>query len=499
MRNHILCLTIAALVCAGCASTGGFELFGTPLYSPTIKSRAITAENPRGEVGQGGQELGGRKGRPCLSNLEKGQVYTFAEIEGPGVIRHMWITTPRREPRMLRNLILRFYWDDQAHPSVEAPLSDFFGLCHGRAEHYESAFVTVAEGKGFNSYFVMPFAKKAKLTIANESDLDAGMFFYHVDYTLGDRVSAATPYFHAQFRRVPNTTMYEDYVILDGVKGKGRYLGACIGIVDRFAGYRVWWGEGEVKMYIDGDTEYPTICGTGSEDYAGSAWGLGQYAGRELGAPCIEDRHISFYRFHGHDPVYFNEDIKVTIQQIGNDGRFEPASEDGRLGKFVKSGEYKKDHRGGNFERIDDVCSTAYWYQTLPTQPFPPFPDKALRSLDLFAIPPGGIKGTVVDADGKPVADTEMGCRALMADGKMSTEIMGWSSARTDAAGLLVMEEALPKGVHPKVFIGYMKDRQIHVAVIENVTIVAGEIADLGTIRLKPMSFEEMRKLRESE
>jgi hypothetical protein len=192
-------------------------------------------------------------------------------------------------------------------------------------------------------------------------------------------VTEETPRFHAQFRRVLDTTMAEDYVILDGVRGRGRYLGVNFGLVDRFAG-KAWWGEGEVKMYIDGDDPYPTICGTGSEDYAGSGWGLGQFQAQYMGAPLIQDRYVSFYRFHVPDPVYFSQDIKVTIQQLGNDGQGDPASVDGPLGDQVRRGEYRKDHPGGNFERVDDVCSTAYWYQTLPTQPFPPFPDRELRS-----------------------------------------------------------------------------------------------------------------------
>ena len=175
--------------------------------------------------------------------------------------------------------------------------------------------------------------------------------------------------------------MAEDYVILDGVKGKGRYLGVNVGIVDRYAGKGIWWGEGEVKMYIDGDEEYPTICGTGSEDYVGSGWGLGQFHAQEMGAPLIKDQFVSYYRFHVRDPVYFNEDFKVTVQQIGHDGVGERADPDGPLAEFIAKGEYRKDHIGsGQFERIDDMCSTAYWYQNLPTQPFPAFPDRALRS-----------------------------------------------------------------------------------------------------------------------
>ena len=359
-------------------------LSGTPLCSSTLKSRAITAENKSGRKGRGGKERDGRKGMPCLRQFKKDQVYTFANIKGPGMIRHIWITVPNTGPLKMRNLILRFYWDNQKTPSVEVPLSDFFGVCHGRTVPYESAFITMPEGKGFNCYFPMPFAKRAKLTISNETGEDAGMFFYQVDYTVGDAIDEECPYFHAQFRRDLNTKMKKDYVILDGVKGKGRYLGANIGLVDRFAGKGgVWWGEGEVKMYIDGDGKYPTICGTGAEDYIGSGWGLREFYAQEMGAPFIKDRYISCYRFHVRDPIYFNKDIKVTIQQIGNDHIPGSADPKGPLGEFIKRGEYKKEHRSGQFERVDDMCSTAYWYQTLPTQPFGTFPDRVLRSADI--------------------------------------------------------------------------------------------------------------------
>ncbi len=368
-------------------------LSGTPLSSSTLRSRAITAENQEGAKGQGGKAWNGRKGLPCLWNIKKDQVYTFAEMDGPGMVRHIWITVQNTSPEKMRNLIFRFYWDGQETPSVEVPLSDFFGVSHGRTAAYESAFITMPEGRGFNCYFPMPFAKHAKLTVTNETGEDAGMFFYQIDYTIGDEVDEQCPYFHAQFRRVLNTTMAEDYVILDGVKGKGRYLGVNVGIVDRYAEKHLWWGEGEVKMYIDGDKEYPTICGTGSEDYVGSGWGLGQFHAQEMGAPLIKDQFVSYYRFHVRDPVYFNEDIKVTVQQIGHDGVGERADPNGPLAEFIAKGEYKKEHIGsGQFERIDDMCSTAYWYQTLPTQPFPAFPDRELRSAFL------------TDADEKKVA-----------------------------------------------------------------------------------------------
>jgi len=365
-------------------------LAGTPLSSAALRSRAITAENQTGAKGQGGQTLNGRKGLPCLWEFKKDQVYTFAEIEGPGMVRHIWITVQNTSPEKMRNLILRFYWDGQETPSVEAPLSDFFGVSHGRTAAYESAFITMPEGKGFNCYFPMPFTKKAKLTVTNETGEDAGMFFYQVDYTLGDEIDEECPYFHAQFRRDLHTTMYEDYVILDGVEGRGRYLGANIGLIDRFTGKGVWWGEGEVKMYLDGDKDFPTICGTGSEDYAGTGWGLGEFHAQEMGAPLAKTPYYSFYRFHVRDPVYFNKDIKVTIQQIGYDGSPDRAGSTGLLGDLVTQGYYKKDRLdSGQFERVDDMCSTAYWYQTLPTRPFPPFPDRELRSALLTGKAPG--------------------------------------------------------------------------------------------------------------
>ena len=379
--QFLLFATICVFILTGCnEDSEEILLGGLPLYSSTLKSRAITEENKTGAKGQGGQELGGRKGAACFLHLMPGQSYTFAEIEGPGVIRHIWMTIQDEGPVKMRNMILRFYWDEQTTPSIEAPITDFFGNSHGRLSSFDSEYLTVDRG-GLNCYFPMPFMNKARLVVHNESDTEVVHFFYQVDYTIGDEVSVETPYFHSQFRRVLNTTMYEDYVILDGVEGKGRFVGASMGVVDRFHGKNVWWGEGEVKMYIDGDTDFPTICGTGSEDYVGSAWGLKEFHARYFGAPLIKDQYISYYRFHVLDPIYFSADLKVTVQQIGNDGSPDRADPNGPLGEHIANGWYKKDRLGnGNFERVDDYCSTAYWYQTLPTKPFPVFPDKQLRS-----------------------------------------------------------------------------------------------------------------------
>jgi len=168
------------------------------------------------------------------------------------------------------------------------------------------------------------------------------------------------------------------------VRGKGRFLGCNVGIVDHVNHPLIWFGEGEFKFHIDGDAEFPTICGTGTEDYVGTGWGMGRYAYRAFGAPVRTWKYVSFYRWHEFDPIYFHSDLRVMLQQIGNDGSVDPAPESGPLGDWIRAGRYRKIAIGdGCFEREDDVCSTAYWYQTLPSAQFPALPDRALRSLDL--------------------------------------------------------------------------------------------------------------------
>lgn len=360
-----------------------FDIDGTALYDPVLRSRAQTKENERGEVNKGGISGGGRKGAPCQRDMKAGETFEFFHAEGPGCIRHIWITTPPGDPSMDRNVILRFYWEGQNTPSIETPLTDFFGVAHGRRAAFSSRFLTMGEGKGLNCYFPMPFAKEARATVTNDSEKQLDMFFYQVDYTIGEAVSDLTPRFHAQFRRVPRTRLHEDYVILDGVKGKGRYLGCVVGL--RTLG-PCWWGEGEVKIYLDGDTDYPTICGTGSEDYACSAWGLGQFHAPDFGAPYVQNDLVSFYRWHALDPIYFHRDIKVTIQQLGGGFMHEFKAMGEKAEQLIADGivdlgkPISDEYEFLVFERSDDVCSTAFWYQTLPTQPFPELPDRQTRS-----------------------------------------------------------------------------------------------------------------------
>lgn len=336
------------------------------------KSRSICAENFTGEKGKGGmatidpentthpaRDLGqGWKVSPSTP-IKSGETFVLADIEGPGAIQHMWMT-PSADWRFH---ILRIYWDDQETPSVECPIGDFFGCGWGEYAQISSLAVCVNPGSSFNCYWTMPFKKRCKITLENISD-DDSMFYYQIDYTLTE-VPEDAAYFHAQFRRT-NPVPYKDvHTILDNVKGKGHYVGTYMAWGVNNNG---WWGEGEIKFFMDGDDEFPTICGTGTEDYFGGSYNFENqkthqyqeyttpYAGlhqviRPDGVYQANTR-FGMYRWHVNDPIRFEDDLKVTIQALGwrYKGRFLPLQ--------------------------DDLASVAYWYQTLPTNPFPPLPDR---------------------------------------------------------------------------------------------------------------------------
>lgn len=328
-----------------------------------IDSRAITMENRAGEPGEGGKARGGRKGSPSHNDLQPGETLSLMDIEGCGVIRHIWLTV-RPNQDHYRNAILRMYWDGSEIPSVEVPLLDFFGEAHGVNRPLESSLTCITEGRGLNCYFPMPFESGAKITLENDSGSVIPNVFFQIDYALLDALPANTGRFHAQWRRQNPTVELEDYVILDGIEAAGSYIGTMIGV--RTLGPH-WWGEGEVKFYMNGDTSFPTICGTGTEDYFCSAWGLGTYNnfyhGCTLNHRVNDDTaYVSLYRWHITDPIHFKTLEKVTVQQIG--------------------------WNQGLFERSDDWCSTAFWYQLGVNANKPPLPDRAARSADLVAINP---------------------------------------------------------------------------------------------------------------
>lgn len=345
-------------------------------------SRSITAENPTGGKGLGGQAAGplgkGRKGKAFL-DLEPGVETTLADIQGTGVINHIWITVQDSTSWgefVLRDLVLRMYWDGADHPSVEVPLGDFFCCGFSAKCQVNSLPIVVAPYGGFNSFFPMPFRKSARITVENQHGALIHAFFYTINYALMD-ISPSAGYFHAQWRRTKYARLGEDHVILSGVKGRGQYVGTYLAWT---ALERYWWGEGEIKMYIDGDDEYPTICGTGVEDYVGGAWGF--YEKDQYGRVSRDETVYStpfmgypyhstvsgtkeiygydavpahgLYRWHIMDPIFFKSDIKVTVQQIGHNG----------------------DHL---FERADDIASVAYWYQSDTVDDFPVLPSREER------------------------------------------------------------------------------------------------------------------------
>jgi hypothetical protein len=325
------------------------------------ETRSISAENPTGEKGGGAKAevpderhpssmLGkGWKVRPCIT-LEPGTTTVLADVEGPGIIQHIWITV---DPKAYRETVLRMYWDGEETPSVEVPLGDFFANGHGLRYNVNSLPVAVNPSGGFNSYWPMPFSRRARLTIESQHPQPIEGFFYQITYTLTG-VPEHAARFHAQWRRSLTSREYPVHIILNGIHGQGHYVGTFLAWSQMSNG---WWGEGEIKFFMDGDDEHPTICGTGTEDYFGGAWGFeGQtYSTPFLGYPLYRKvegeipRH-GLYRWHVMDPIRFQRDLKVTIQALGwwPHGKFQPLT--------------------------DDIASVGYWYQAEPHAAFPVLP-----------------------------------------------------------------------------------------------------------------------------
>ncbi len=344
------------------------------------QSRSITAENVYGEKGKGGmaevsaepqqevekvgqkwdgpnkcsRDLGKTwKVRPCIT-LDPASVTTLMDIDGPGCIQHIWITA-NSDGNWYRDLILRMYWDNEEDHSVEVPLGDFFCNAAGYQANVLALPINVNPRNGMNCYFPMPFREHARITIENRNpNKEFTGFFYTINYALTE-IAKEDVYFHAQFRRSNPLKYKTDHVILDSVKGKGQFVGCYMAWQQNNAG---WWGEGEIKVFMDGDTNFPTICGTGTEDYFGGAWCFRDetFSAPFLGYPkggksAVGNRH-GLYRFHIMDPIRFEEELKITMQAIGwrDGGRYLPLQ--------------------------DDISSVAYWYQTAPHTPFPQLGDR---------------------------------------------------------------------------------------------------------------------------
>jgi len=362
-------------------------LFGDPSRIDTsLDSRSISFENPSGARGAGGTIAERRKGAPNR-RLAPGEKIPLADIAGPGRVRHIWMTFMAAPPEEMRAVVLEVFYDGRAEPSISVPALDFFGLPHGRLVHCVTAMTAVQEGRGLNAYFPMPFAKHIRIVLANAGTRPIN-FYYQADYTL-ERVAEEAGYLHVSFRRGNPTTLKRDFTIAQGIKGPGRFLGCVVG-VRVLPDEMIWYGEGEFKLYRDGDTTHPTYCGTGLEDYVGTAWGMGAHTAPYQGAPIViappadagspippKPDFVGFYRWHLADPLIFAREMRATIQQIGAlmvpKGAEHLVEEWGKRftlagNGWVTGGDLANSplHAFAIAERIDDYCAAAFVYAREP-------------------------------------------------------------------------------------------------------------------------------------
>ncbi len=374
MKKNVLSvfiLSVLAVTAVQGADFNGLSMnMGNLSRLSNAVTRSISPENFTGEKGKGGmatigegnasnaaRDLGqGWKVNPYI-HIKSGETFTLADIKGPGAIQQIWMTPTGHN----RYSILRIYWDGEKEPSVECPIGDFFACGWNRYAQVSSLAVCVNPGSAYNCYWVMPFRKSCRITMENIDEKQMRLY-YQINYTLTE-VPDDAAYFHAQFRRT-NPLQYKSvYTILDGVRGKGHYVGTymCWGVNNNG-----WWGEGEIKFFLDGDTEFPTICGTGTEDYFCGSYGFMvngkyvEYTTSYAGMPQVirpegennANTRFGLYRWHIMDPVRFDKDLRVTIQALGwrSGGRYLPLQ--------------------------DDIASVAFWYQAEPHAPFPKLPDK---------------------------------------------------------------------------------------------------------------------------
>ena len=371
---------IAVLFWLTCSTLHAQALYVAP---DGVETRWASPENPGGERGRGAAANAGRKGAAFFV-LKAGEQHTLAEVKsGSGMVRRIWMTLNDRSPKMLRGMRIDMYWDGAKTPGVSAPLGDFFGVGLGRSVAFESALFSSPEGRSFNASVPMPFRNGMRIVLTNESGADQPQVYYDIDYTLGDKHPADALYFHAHFRRENPTTLQRDYEILPHLSGKGRYLGTNVGVIVDSRHYGVsWWGEGEVKVYLDGDQQLPTLSGTGTEDYIGTGYGMEKYSHQYQGATVVdhgyqETQRYAFYRYHVNDPVYFHQEVRVTLQQIGflwsPDGTpKEPVqSPIYSAGAGLREMDLKHMPKFLLFERADDYSSCAYFYLNKPENGLP--------------------------------------------------------------------------------------------------------------------------------
>jgi hypothetical protein len=324
------------------------------------------------------------------------------DVTGPGIISRIWLTVADRSPEMLRSLKLEMFWDNEAKAAVSVPLGDFFGVGLGRTARFHNALFASPEGRSFISFVPMPFKRGARIQVTNESAKELTHIYFDVDYQVPAKWSDNNLYFHAYWSRDVATTIGRDFELLPRVTGRGRFLGVSVGVNANPVYKDTWWGEGEVKIFLDGDRDHPTFAGTGSEDYIGTGWGEGEFFNDFSGCLVADEKHLqwAFYRFQIPDPVFFESGCRVTLQQIGGGPRatlaalqhanvpLVPVSVDiegkvvllYREGAVARADDPKLPDGWMNFYRSDDVSATAYFYLGRPSDDLPALQPVASRT-----------------------------------------------------------------------------------------------------------------------
>ncbi len=384
------------------------ELVSAPLFQyRDLEPRWNSFENPTTEKGAGGKENNGAKGHP-YDKLLAGESKVLMNVEGSGIITRMWFTIQDRSPEMLRSLKLEMFWDGSEKPAVSVPFGDFFGNGLGLMVAHQNELFANPEGRSFNCFIPMPFKTGAKVVVSNEGKVNLNMLFYDIDLVKTKVWDDENLYFHCYWNRDTATVPGVDYEILPIISGKGRFLGVNFGMIANPLYQKSWWGEGEVKMYLDGDGDLATLVGTGTEDYIGTAWGQGEFVNRYTG--CLvgnSEKDIwTFYRYHIPDPIYFKEDIRVTIHAMGGNQKQKvkemleagvpmiPVSIQNE-NKFVGLMDMEQPvdlsseeliDGWTNFFRSDDWSSTAYFYLDKPENNLPQLQKPALRTYKLRSL-----------------------------------------------------------------------------------------------------------------
>ncbi len=308
-----------------------------------------------------------------VTYIKPGETLTLADLDGPAVVNHIWLTFNDARPNWLEaggsadpaEIVLRMYWDGEAEPAVEAPLGDFFAAGFGLRQEVRSVPIQVEGGDAYNSFWQMPFAKHGRITVTNEGKKNVRSFYYQIDYTEVDALPPDVAYFHAQYRRAFPETMGRDYLVLEA-DGRGHYVGTVMSVQSRSP---YWFGEGDARIYIDGDAK-PTIQGTGTEDYFLSAWGLDQHTWPYFGCTYLSDdpsnlgMRATMYRWHIEDPIRFSKSIRFEFEHTG----------------WMSADETETGKVDGHVEREDDIATVAFWYQVGPAKRFTTMPDLAGRT-----------------------------------------------------------------------------------------------------------------------